>query len=106
MEKFSHEFDPLTGVTTQQGFQENKLIIHKSADLSANLAYADALRNSDEYSAEGIKRGFFHTMHIPETAQIKLMEIGIDIFRATPKQIAAGMRRIGYDRFITTRKRI
>jgi hypothetical protein len=106
MEKFSHNFDPVTGVLTEEGFEENKLVISKKANLTPNLEYATALRNSDEYSAQGIKRGFFHAVHVPEIAQIKLLQIGIDIFRATPKQIVAGMKKIGMDHFITTRKQI
>lgn len=106
MEKFQHEIDPLTGASTTFGFENDKLVIHKRADLTPNLEFADALRNADEYSAQGIKRGFFHAIHVPEQSQIKLMEIGIDVYRATPKQIAAGMRKIGHDRFITTRKQI
>lgn len=106
MEKFQQEFDPLTGVETTFGFEDGKLLIKKRADMTPNLEYADALRNSDEYSAQGIKRGFFHAIHVPPDSQVKLLQIGIDVYRATPKQIAAGMRKIGHDRFITTRKQI
>jgi hypothetical protein len=106
MEKINQELDPITGVVTQHGFQDDKLVIHKRADLTPNLEYATALRNSDEYSAQGIKRGFFHVAHVDEISQVELLKIGIDIFRATPRQIVAGLKRIGRDHFITTRKQI
>lgn len=100
------ELDPITGTVTRTGVVEDRLVIRKDADLAQNHEFANALRNDDDYSKQGIKRGFFHAMHIPEVVQIELLQIGIDIFRATPKEIAAGLRRIGKDHFITTRKQI
>jgi hypothetical protein len=105
MDKFHQEID-LTGVVTQHGFEDNKIVIRKQADLTPNLEYATALRNSDEYSAQGIKRGFMHVAHVDEISQVELLKIGIDVLRATPRQIVAGLRRLGRDKFITTRKRI
>jgi hypothetical protein len=106
MEKVHQETDAITGVVTHHGFQDDKLVISKRADLTPNLEYATALRNSDEYSSDGIKRGFFHVAHVDEISQVELLKIGVDIFRASPKQIVAGLKRIGRDHFITTRKRI
>jgi len=106
MDKFNHEVDGVTGMVTEHGFDDGKLVIKKTQDLTENLEYASALRNDDEYSANGIKRGFFHVAHVTETAQIKLLEIGVDIFRATPKQIVAGLKKIGMDHFVTTRKQV
>ena len=94
------------GVVTKTGIVDDKLVIRKLADLEVNHEYANALRNDDDYSRQGIKRGFFHAMHIPEGVQIELLKIGVDIFRAAPKEIAAGLRRIGKEHFITTRKQI
>ncbi len=34
MEKFSHEIDPLTGVITQTGVVDDKLVIRKDADIT------------------------------------------------------------------------
>ena len=99
-------FDPITGTRTQTGVIEDKLIIHKDADLTTNHEFAKSLRNDDDYSKQGIKRGFFHAMHIPEVVNVELLSIGIDVMRASPKEIAAGLRRLGKEHFITTRKQI
>lgn len=95
-----------SGVVTRTGIVDDKLVIRKVADLEPNHEFAKALRNDDDYSRQGIKRGFFHAMHIPEVVQIELLQIGIDIFRASPKEIAAGLKRLGKEHFITTRKQI
>lgn len=105
MEKIKHEFDPTTGIATVAGFVDDKLVTRQTQDVSASVEYATALRNDDDYSKQGIKRGFMHAMHIPAIDQIELMKIGIDIFTAKPRDIAAGLRRLGKDHLITTRKK-
>lgn len=106
MEKVSEDYDALTGVLTRTGFVEDKLVIRKDSDLSGVLAYTNALRNDEEYSRQGIKKGWFHAATIPEVVQIELLQNGIDIYRAPIKDIMAGLRKLGKDHFITTRKRV
>ncbi len=106
MEKINQEFDPLTGVLTRHGFVDDKLVIRKDANLQPHVDYATALRNSDEYSREGIKKGFFHVATIDPISQIELLKIGVDLFRASPKEIVAGLRKLGRDSLITTRKQV
>ena len=104
MEKFTHEFDGQ--VLTEHAFEGDKIVIKKSADLTPNIEFATALRNADEYSAQGIKRGFFHVATVDPISQVELMKIGIDVYRATPKAIVAGLKRLNRDYLITTRKQV
>lgn len=107
MEKLNpDELDRLTGVRTQTGVVGDNLVIRTESDVSPNLAYADALRNADQYSSEGIKKGFFHAAHIPVVQVAELLKIGVDVFTAPAKEIIAGLRKINCERFITTRKRV
>ena len=106
MEKFSHEFDPLTGVVTEHGFADDKLVIRKTADLQPLIAQTTAMRNDDDYSRQGIKRGFFHVASIDPITHVDLLKIGIDLYRASPKELLAGLRKLNKDHLITTRKQV
>lgn len=106
MEKLIPDEIDHTGTRTRTLVEDNRLIIRKEADLTVNHEFANALRNDDDYSRQGIKRGFFHAMHIPAVVNAELLTIGVDVMRATPKEIAAGLRRLGKEHFITTRKRV
>ncbi len=106
MDKFEHIYDPLTNVITQRGFVDDKMVTRTEADCEANLQYATQLRNSDEYSREGIKKGFFHAAHIPAVVVVELLQNGIDVYRAPAKEIVAGLKRINKEHLLTTRKRV
>jgi len=108
VEKVSTEYDASTGTWTQTGFEEDKLVIRHDADVSASLEYAKQLRNSDEYSKQGIKSGFWHVAELPMTIVLQLKKIGVDIFapRCTAKEIVAGLYKINAENFLTTTKRV
>lgn len=68
-----------TGLKTILGFQDGKLVIEYEQDVAPSLDYATALRNSDDYSKQGIKDGLWHAVHIPESVCLKMMlEDGFD----------------------------
>jgi hypothetical protein len=106
VEKFDQEYDPLTGVKTTSGFVDDKLVIHREADLSGLLERTNSLRNNDQYSSDGIKKSWFHVASIDPLTQIELLKIGVDIFRASAKEIVAGLKKINREHFITTNKRV
>jgi hypothetical protein len=106
METFEHTYDPLTNIVTQRGFVDDKMVTRTESDCAANLDYATQLRNSDEYSSEGIKKGFFHAAHIPAIVVVELLQNGVDIYRSNAKEIVAGLKKINKEHLLTTRKRI
>lgn len=106
MEKIDQEYDPLTGVLTRTGFVDNKLVIHKSADLSALVEHTNALRNDDEHWRKGVKKGWVKVASVSEVHQIELLRMGVDIYRASAREIIAGLKRLNAGYFITTNKRV
>ena len=56
--------------------------------------YATKLRNAPEYSANGIKKNLWHTVHIPDIVMLKMkMEDGFDCYTASAKEIRQFLRR-------------
>jgi hypothetical protein len=105
MEKINQEIENGT-LTTRYLDHDNKLVIHKQADIQPNIEYATRLRNEDQYSRDGIKKGFFHAAHIPAVTIAELFGIGVNVYTAKPKEIIAGLRKLNKDYLITTRKRV
>jgi hypothetical protein len=103
MEKVSVEYDPLTGVYTTTGFVDDKLVIHKAQDLEPVVQYTRALQNADDYKKEGIKKGWWHVCHVPETLEIELLQNGVDINTASLKTIVAKIKELGKEGFLTMR---
>lgn len=88
MRVFEKTFDPFTGITTTIGTEDDRMVVKSDADVSAALDYAQKLRNAPDYSADGIKRGMWHTVHIPDIAILKMkMEDGFDAYSATAREL-------------------
>lgn len=84
----------------------NRMVIKKAQDISANVEMTNRLRNNDEYTRNGIKKGWMHAAHIPEIVIVKLLREGINVYHAPAKEIIAGLKKIGYDNLITTRANV
>jgi hypothetical protein len=106
MEEFSREYDPLTGVITRSGFVDDKLVIRKDADLSALVQHTTAQRNDEDQSRQGIKNGWWKVASIDPITQIELLNIGIDLYKSSAREIVAGLRKLNKEYFITTTKRV
>ncbi len=108
IEKLSTEYNPHDGTWTQTGFEDDKLVIRQDADVSAALEYTKQLRNSDEYSKQGIKSGFWHIASLPSTIVLQLKKIGVDIYapKCSGREIVAGLKKINAEHFLTTAKRV
>jgi hypothetical protein len=106
MEKFEHFIDPMTGIITQSGFVDDKLVTHTYSDCEPNLDYATHLRNADQYSSDGIKKGFFHVAHIPAVVVVEMLQNGVDVNQASAKEIVACLKRLNKEHLLTTRKSV
>lgn len=108
IERIHTEYNPYDGTWTQTGVQDDKMVVRHDADVSAALAYTEKLRNSEQYSKDGIKNGFWHIATLPTTIVLKLKEVGVDIYapRCNAKMIVAGLKQIGAEHFLTTTKRV
>ena len=81
-------FDPLTGLWTSVGFQDEKLIIKYQKDVAPSLDYTNALRNAPEYAKRGIKQNWYHMAHIDDAIILKMKsEDGFDCTTAHPREI-------------------
>jgi len=109
MEKINVDVGP-DGLVTSHFTDEitGKLITRTEQDIEANVAYATALRNSDEYWKQGVKRGWAHAAHIPQVVVVELMQNGCNIFDPGVKarHIVATLKRLGKDHLLTTRKNV
>lgn len=94
----------LTEVHTSE--LDGKMYVTHKADIQPHIEYATALRNSDEYTRQGIKRGWMHAAHIDPVTIVELKGIGIDVYTAPAKEIIAGLKRINKDGLLTTRARV
>lgn len=94
MRIFEKSYDPLSGITTTYGAQDGRLVIKSEADVSKDIDYSTALRNSDAYSKNGIKKSFWHCVHIPEVIAMKMLtEDGFNVYSAPAKEVRQFLRR-------------
>lgn len=105
-EKISDTFDPVTGIRKVEGFKDNLLVIQEFQDLEPIVERTKALRNADEYTANGIKANFWHVGHIPDVVCNQLRQHGVDVMTAPIKDILAKVRELGLEYFITTKKNV
>lgn len=107
MEKINQEVS-LGGVVTTHYTDEltNKLITRTEQDISAAIQMATAMRNDDDYWRQGVKKSFAHAAHIPASVVVELLGIGVNVYHASAKDIVAGIKRIGKDHLLTTRKQV
>ncbi len=92
--------------TTFTSELDGKRHVNYRQDLEPHVEHATALRNDDEYTRQGIKKGWLHAAHIPDIVIIELRQIGIDVFRAGAREIVAGMKRLSKDHLLTTRANV
>jgi hypothetical protein len=107
MDKIDDTFNQ-SGLRTQILTSEldGKMYAHYQQDLEPHVEYATTLRNDDEYTRNGIKKGWLHVCHIPDVAIIELRGIGVDIFRATVKEIVSGLKKLNKEHLLTTRAQV
>jgi len=99
MEKLDTDFTG--GILTESWFDhEGKLHIHKRADIEPNVEYAKAIRNDPGHWDAGVEKSFAHAGHIPAITCVELLKIGVDVNRASLKEIRAGLVKIGKEHFI------
>ncbi|MGA0210021.1 MAG: hypothetical protein ACO3LZ_08895 [Candidatus Nanopelagicales bacterium] len=85
---------------------DGTMIVRHEQDLEPHVEYAKKLANSDEYTRQGIKKGFAHAAHIPDVVVVELKQIGIDVFRASAREIITGLKRLNKEHLLTSRKRL
>jgi hypothetical protein len=96
------------GVLTKKSTTEHddKLVIQTYQDIEPNIEQATAMRNDDDYTRQGIKKGFAHMATIPAVVVNELLIAGVNVYTAPAKEIIAGLRRIKKEYLITTKRKL
>lgn len=85
---FSDELDPLTGLRTRMAFEDGKLCVNYSQDITAALDRNKKLRDAEGYAKQGIKNNFQHAAFIPNAICMQIRsESGIDPYKCSPKEL-------------------
>jgi len=106
MEKLHVDYDHLTGTRVTTSVDADRLIVTSEADIEPAINYTNALRNADQYSRDGIKNSFWHVAHIPDVVVVELKNHGIDVFKDSARDIIAGIKKLGKEHLLTTRKQV
>lgn len=106
---FEKTYDPLLGITTTIGAEDGKMFVRREGDVAPSLQYTQDLRNNPEYSKRGIKKDWWHCVHIPQVVCGQMLtEDGFDVYRAHPTEIKKFLskNRDKYSKLFVTEGRI
>ena len=108
MDKIQDTFDPLTGLRTQIVTSEldGKMHANYTQDLAPLVDFATALRNDEDYTRQGIKRGLMHVGTFDAVTIIELRKLGVDFYTASAKEIVAGVKKLNREYLLTTTARV
>ncbi len=87
------EFDSLTGLVTDIGFEEGKMHVRYSQDADPLHEQNMKLRQSDEFTKVGIKKDLVKVASLSATDCMKLLLEGIDPYTAEPREILNHLNR-------------
>lgn len=88
------EYDPLTGLLTETGFEDGKMKIRYTQNTEAAHERAKNLRNSDEFTKAGIKANLWNVVHLTEADCLKMMvEDGVDPYKVSAKELRQHLAR-------------
>lgn len=65
MQRIQLDYDPLSGTTEYLEFQDDKMRIVRSQDVSGLVESAKSLAKSEDYTRNGIKRDQWHYARLP-----------------------------------------
>lgn len=99
------DHNPQTGLT--EIFHHNEATdtttIEVVQDVSLAMDMAQALRNHDSYSKEGIKQDWWHLAHIPDSIILKMkFEDGVDVYDRNDWPAVGRLLNDKYSKFKTT----
>ncbi len=95
-----------SGLVETIGVEDDRMVVKREQDITASLEYAQALRNDDEVWKTGVKRGMVKVGHIPDGVIHELLQIGVNVYTCSIKDLVWGLKRINREACLTTRKQI
>ena len=86
--------DSSSGLITDVGFEDGKMHIRYTQDVEAAREVSQALRNDDEYTANGIKNDLVRVVHLTEIDCMKLItEDGINPYTCHASELKRHLYR-------------
>jgi len=88
------DYNPHTGVTTtfEYDHASDSTIIGREEDVTAYVEYGKELQKHEQYSKDGIKRGWWHYCLFPPIIIEKwLREFGVDVFNRDHQKKVFGL---------------
>lgn len=76
-------FDQRNGITEYFHYDDTtgNVIIESVSDVEAEIEAAKAMRNDPQITKDGIKEGWWHIAHIPDSIILKMkFEDGVDVY--------------------------
>jgi hypothetical protein len=82
--------DPQSGLVTDIGFEDGKMKVRYMQDASPLHAQNQRMREADDYTKLGIRKGFMHTFSMSAADCAKMIvEDGVNPYTATPAELNA-----------------
>ena len=77
-----YEYDPVTGIRTDTTWSESeqKMTLHRTADVEPVLDYAKAVSNEVGLNREDIKKGYWLYAKLPPIVILQMRAKGINVF--------------------------
>ena len=86
--------DPVTGLVTDIGFEDGKMHLRYSQLTEAAHEANRALRDSDEFTKNGIRANMWNVVRLTEADCLKMMvEDGIDPYKVSAKELRKHLAR-------------
>lgn len=105
----THEFlldhNPLTGESVHLDFEDGKMVMTHSQDVSGFLDWAGNLANDTDRTKRGIKDDFWHYAKVPNSVILEMKhKHGVDFFNKDHAKKVFQLLNTEYKRFKTTDK--
>lgn len=86
--------DPLSGLVTETGFEDGKMKIRYTQNTEAAHAINSELRDSDEFTKQGIRANMWNVVRLTEADCLKMMvEDGVDPYLCSAKELRQHITR-------------
>lgn len=80
--------DPLTGLVTDIGFEDGKMKIRYIQGTGVAHAINSELRDSDDFTKQGIKSNMWNVVRLTDADCLKMMvEDGVDPYKVSAKEL-------------------
>ena len=106
MELIEYSQNPSGLQTIHRLDHDGRMFTTYQQDLEGVLEYTNAMRNDDDIWKQGVKAGMVHVATIPDVVVMELRKLGINVYRASVKDIIKGLHKLNKPHLLTTTKNV